>query len=273
MEPVTSQYFKDFTKLSRNVWYIDSHGSSQRDPDLVIVSSWMGAAPRYIAKYILGYQRLFPGSAILVITNEVPDLTYRSRTSQIEHLKPALAIIEKYQSHTPRKILLHTFSNGGSLQAVLLAQMYKALHDLPLPVNGLILDSAPGSEAYWPAFRAFTATTPTILPLKWLFMAFVHVSLFFWLAWIKIFAQSTVLSRLRRDLNRSELFPLTTPRVYIYSKTDQLVLSEYVEAHAKESSDIGFDVEMEEFKQSRHVGHLMKDPERYWAIVKILAQD
>jgi hypothetical protein len=265
-------YFKGFDKLSPNVRLLDSHGSSHGDPDLIIISSWMEAAPRNIAKYSEGYQQLFPSSAILVIRNEISDIMYRSRKTQIERLKPALAVIEKYQYHHPNKILLHTFSNGGSLQAVLLAEMYKQQHSRPLPIAGLILDSAPGSEAYWPAFRAFTTTHTTILPLKWLFYAFVHVLLVCWFVWSKFFARSAILSQLRRDLNRPDLFPLTALRAYIYSKTDKLVMSEHVESHAAGSTRMGFNVNMEEFHQSQHVGHLIKDPKRYWAIVEGLVE-
>lgn len=41
--------------------------NKQSEPDLIVFCSWMSAAPKHIAKYTAGYQRLFPNTAILLI--------------------------------------------------------------------------------------------------------------------------------------------------------------------------------------------------------------
>ena len=39
----------------------------QQEPDLVVFCSWLSAAPKHIAKYTAGYQKLFPNTAILLV--------------------------------------------------------------------------------------------------------------------------------------------------------------------------------------------------------------
>ena len=55
-------------------WPSDSYNAAmatlqdkQQEPDLIVFCSWMSAAPKHIAKYTDGYQRLFPNTPILLV--------------------------------------------------------------------------------------------------------------------------------------------------------------------------------------------------------------
>jgi hypothetical protein len=272
----TPPLFKLYNRLSANVFQIPaSPGSNTRNnstgPDLIILSTWMGAQPRYIAKYLALYQTLYPSSEQLLITNEPADVLYRSSKAQTNRLAPILAILaatQKAAGERKAKILLHVFSNGGSLQAARLAAAYRAEHHAPLPVSSVIIDSAPGSDEYWPAFRAFTAGAPQFFALRWLFSAAVHVILVGYFLNKYLLRATTDIEKLRLDLNDETLFPTSAKRTYAYSKEDQLVGWKAVDEHAALGRVKGYEVDLEMFEKSRHVGHLMSDPAKYEAIVK-----
>jgi hypothetical protein len=82
-----------------------------------------------------------------------------------------------------------------------------------------------------------------------------------------VFSTENVITRVRRELNDSLLFPTEARRVYLYSKTDEMVDWETVEEHAMEAEEDGCQVERERFGNSKHVGHMMEDYDRYWAAI------
>jgi hypothetical protein len=74
--------------------------------------------------------------------------------------------------------------------------------------------------------------------------------------------------RLRERLNDATLFPLDAPRVYIYSKSDDMVDWEDVESHAADARKQGWKTDLALFDGSKHVGHLVADSNRFWKAVQ-----
>jgi hypothetical protein len=75
---------------------------------------------------------------------------------------------------------------------------------------------------------------------------------------------------LKTSLNNPRLFPWIdahTPRLYVYSKKDELVPWEEVEEHVSQAKALGINVKAEVFAQSPHVGHARMDPAKYWSAV------
>jgi hypothetical protein len=58
--------------------------------------------------------------------------------------------------------------------------------------------------------------------------------------------------------------------MYIYSDTDQIVASKFVEEHAVEAELLGYKVDREKFLGSSHNAHLLMDQDRYWNAVQRL---
>jgi hypothetical protein len=144
-------------------------------PDLIIITSWTGAASKYVAKYTASHNALYPGVPILVITTLVADLVIRSTSQNIKALGPAVKYLlsretgpataaspgpirhayldqRQPQAEPPSElrfssILLHVFSEGGAYKAVCLAHAYlgSTNHASRLPIAALILDSTPGT--------------------------------------------------------------------------------------------------------------------------------
>jgi Eukaryotic protein of unknown function (DUF829) len=115
-----------------------------RQPDLIILCSWVNAAPRHIAKYTATYLSLYPSSAQLLITTSLADMSYRPNSTQRSHLAPALSILlsaveppispPNSTLTPPPRILLHVFSHGGAHTACQLALAFRAqTNGCPLP--------------------------------------------------------------------------------------------------------------------------------------------
>ncbi|KAK3306027.1 uncharacterized protein B0T15DRAFT_534103 [Chaetomium strumarium] len=59
-------------------------------PDLIVLTSWTGAASKHVAKYTASYNALYPGVPILVITTVVSDLVIHSTRHKLKALAPAI---------------------------------------------------------------------------------------------------------------------------------------------------------------------------------------
>ncbi|KAL9123679.1 MAG: hypothetical protein Q9217_006915, partial [Psora testacea] len=60
--------------------------------ELIIICTWLGAAPKHIVKYTTVYQRIAPGARILLIESAVPILV-SSYTRQRAAIVPAASIV------------------------------------------------------------------------------------------------------------------------------------------------------------------------------------
>ncbi|KAK4132665.1 hypothetical protein BT67DRAFT_457176 [Trichocladium antarcticum] len=139
-------------------------------PDLIILTSWTGAASKHVAKYTAAYNNLYPGVPILLITTALSDLCLRSTKTKLAALAPAITYLLS-PSHSPTAAprfaacLLHAFSEGGAHKAVLLARAYLAATTITtrpqrLPVAAFLLDSTPGCASYRRARTAFARALP-----------------------------------------------------------------------------------------------------------------
>lgn len=69
-------------------------------------------------------------------------------------------------------------------------------------------------------------------------------------------------------LNDPKLVGLWVPRVYLYSDSDEVIRSEEICTHAGIAKKLGYSGLQEEvFPGTGHCGHILADPERYWAAV------
>jgi hypothetical protein len=229
----------------------------------------MGAAPKHILKYIIGYQALFPKSPMLVLTNTLYDIMTRRTRGYKEKLKPALRVIrEAAKSKEDPVILLSLFSNGGANLATSLAYFYHQNFNEPFPVSGMVLDSAPGVATYRRSIAAMSVGLPRFILLRILGYIVIHfLCLMMWITH-HVFKQENAISQIRKQLVDPTLFPVTAPRVYVYSKTDRMVGWEDVEYNANLAKQNGYTVSTERYENTEHVGHLRQDPQRYWAVVK-----
>ncbi|OAG37329.1 hypothetical protein AYO21_08514 [Fonsecaea monophora] len=276
------------------------------DPDLIIVCSWMYAQSRNIVKYTKQYQTRYPSSPILLLRQDGGDFFFRTQAQQMRNLEPAVSLIRdleaaaaaatatKMKETTGKetggerekefKVLMHIFSNGGAWSACQLADASSnrrallfrrstppppppppphhrphtrqhALPPRPDAAHTAICEALPKSPA---VVRALGSA------LVWGYLGVTH-------AVEVVTGHENVTLSLRRRLNDPRGAFCRCHRAYIYSQADALIPGPDVESHAREAAQVlpgGPDmVRLEDFVVSRHVGHVLADPVRYWAIV------
>lgn len=94
--------------------------------------------------------------------------------------------------------------------------------------------------------------------------------LYLWDVIRAFFGKQLVTEVLKSSLNNPRVLPWSnkrTPRLYIYSKTDELIQWQYVDDHINHLRRLGMDVQAEVFEDSPHVAHARTDPSRYWTAV------
>ncbi len=56
-------------------------------------------------------------------------------------------------------------------------------------------------------------------------------------------------------------------RLYLYSKEDDIIAWDAIEAHAAEAKQVGYDANLEMFQGSPHVGHMRVHRDQYWSAI------
>lgn len=265
-----------FTKLSPSVYISEPDTKAQHvteSPTTIVLSFWMNAPARALAKYVVEYKRLAPSARIIFILSTSKDFLFHSTTrAQHERLSPAIQALRASLPTPESPIYLHLFSNGGVFTSTNLLSAYREATGTHLRLTSIIFDSAPGLATVPAAMRAFSFMLPRFWLLRicskallWVFLVLNHWGR-------KITRTQDVVSSARQAANDARVVcgtgtADTPPRCYIYSDADELVNWLDIEAHAVEAQRKGWVVRREKFDGSPHVSHMRADPQRYWGIV------
>ncbi|KAL4821964.1 hypothetical protein BDW67DRAFT_149915 [Aspergillus spinulosporus] len=276
---------KPLEAFSRLNSQVSLYTSPVQDPDqppaLVIICSWLFAAPKHIAKYAQIYKTKLPKANILLIQPVVGDMVWTSDYAQLQQLSPAVAAIDAFldsRSNQSYHLVVHAFSNAGSHAAVQLAEAYTAVHpSASLPVTGLILDSCPGAPSAILSANAMILALPKsplirLLGAALIYSVVVTVAL---LDFLRLY--QNVISKTRHVLNSQSgcFLRRGVRRAYLYSRTDAMVPWIDILDHAREArrlAESGDDlVQTVEFTGSGHVEHLTVAEEEYTKAVLSVA--
>ncbi|KAF8151945.1 hypothetical protein K438DRAFT_1943420 [Mycena galopus ATCC 62051] len=286
----------ELVKVARDVYtyapqQLDAgaNGDSESEPQLVIVFGWRTSGVdklrlelifvavegrlSSLTKYMQGYSRLYP-QAKLVLVLARKSSGWSRKSTNLEAVRPAAELIQGYGmfGSTPPNTLVHVLSNGGGFQLILVSELLNAIPRGPSPstrpTTAIVFDSAPGEAGLGHALRAHT------IGLSWFIKLLVSGPLI--LIYAAVMGSAFLLGRpspftvLRNGLQQPELIPFAdkrTPRLYIYSKEDQIVQAASVEEHVAEARELGLSTDVEVFHGSSHVAHLRADPVRYWDVI------
>ena len=278
---------------------------------LIIICTWLGAAPKHIAKYTGLYQSIAPGARILLIESNVPILI-SSYAHQRDVIKAAACVVLEtldeldYHPGMPDaksisddgnleinarpKILLHTFSNGGTNTATQLLLVLKSrFSSCPLPLAGLACDSCPANGTYWKSYDAMVLSLPKDFASRLLGALACHCILILLYSWIACGNENPA-SLNRRTMLDSEIVSPGWERsdkdheeggtkveskgrvCYFYSKADRMCHWEDVKEHAEKAKAMGWSVKEILFEGSGHCAHFSKDEDKYAKAVKSLWQ-
>ena len=255
----------DFNKIGYNTYILTPDSYTPKEP-LILLLSWMGAAPKHIAKYTVTYRQLFPTARIVLIRNELADF-FRTEATYRKFLTPAVGVVKEHVS-AGGQILVHSFSNGGGNQLVQFAKAWVQGEGTPLPMRAQAMDSAPGNGDWMRSHKAIATSLPPFWLWKLLGSLTIHLFLACLFVIDKVTGREPTITTLRRHLNDGTLFNKGAPRVYLYSNTDAMVGADEVELHADEAEAQGWKVSRVCFSQSAHTGHIREDAGRYWAAVQ-----
>ena len=109
LDDITSIYHPpECTKLSAE--------TKSKAPCLIVICSWMGAAPKHIFKYIDGYRHLCPTASILLIESTLSRMFIGSDLTAACEIINSFVKNESSQSNsgTGPHAVLHCYSNGGT---------------------------------------------------------------------------------------------------------------------------------------------------------------
>lgn len=279
IKAIMATHLSNFSALSTSV-------SLYTPPDyetgnLIILCTWMGAADKHIAKYTDFHRAHFPTCKILLLRCTVPSLLlpYSAQRNQLKaavHTIRAVIAECGIQSQGSAAgeaphILLHLFSSGGANTAT---QLLLALHqDLqaPVPLVGIVCDSAPAGASYWNGYTAFTEALPKGYPAGLLSSLIVHIILCLLYLNIALGRYEHPEELYRKTLLDDRLWVNSKGAkrriAYVASEADRLTKFEDVRAHAGKARRAGLEVTELCYLDTRHVNHLAKDPEAYLSFI------
>lgn len=244
--------------------------------ELIILCTWLGALPKHTSKYIALYQAVAPHTPILHLASNIWSLTARYDL-QRQKVQDAVSVVlrtlsEAEGAHTAPKILIHTFSNGGTNAITQLLIVLQEKRGMSLPVHSILCDSGPAKGEYWKSYRAMRLSLPKsyFFNLTGAFIVHFIVSVLY--ASIIIGKYEAPETLIRRTLLDASMVTERKKRnkriVYLWSKTDELVDWRDVLEHSKEAQQKGWITRSEEFEMSPHCGHMRMHAERYRDIIE-----
>lgn len=242
-------------------------------PTTVLFFPWMGAQPRHFSKFLAHYIAHYPTARILVFLSWNLHLGFPSYFRHDKLLEPGLQIIltdlnTDNEGKGDGFLLAHAFSNGGAIALTSILLAFRRRTNRAMPLQALILDSAPGRANLRPIAAAMRMSLPKQGYLQLPIIVFVFSLLSVLWVFHCVFHIENAIDKLRRVLNEPRVLSLKTKRCYVYSRADKLVKWTDVEEHIDEAARQGYDVIRKEFHGSEHVSHMRMDKVKYWSVLE-----
>jgi hypothetical protein len=242
-------------------------------PSIILLFGWMGARFLRVLEYADSLHELFPTSTIVIIGSWA-EFVWRSQAHLDAAMLPVVELLQSEQSQGSRfrGALVHVISNGGGWQFMTLRKMLlQAQPSSSSPERAptaLILDSVPDDKGLKSSLRAVSPTNHVLRIVVFPFLIGLYIAIYFY---NRVMGRAPLFVELRAALLQPEILPSVavgpTPRLYVYSQSDPLVLASRVEQHISAAAQLGLDVAVEEFRGTGHAVHMQSDPERYWNAV------
>ena len=219
------------------------------DPTTIIVCQWMGVSPRSrsLNAAYQKYHTLYPSARILTLRSLPSYFLTTSTATRLAGFEPVISAISA--DANPR-VLVHLFSNGGALTFTDICTIYKRQTGNVMPVQALILDSAPGTPTMSESWSALSIGFPK--GIMWYPSAAMFASLLV-IAAIgrQVFGYYGLVYRTPGLLDDGTLVDGKAKRLYVFSEGDRLVGWRDVEGHAEEFRRGGGEVNAERREPAR----------------------
>ena len=163
--------------------------------------------------------------------------------------------------------MVHILSSGGANNATNLLLALRHELQRPVPVVGIICDSAPAGGGYWKGHKALTTSLPRTFPLNIVGAMLCHILL--GIVYVNVAVGRYDIPEDRwRDLLFDEELHVDPDRkkrriAYITSKKDKITYWEDVKSHAEEAKRKGWVVKEIWYEDTPHCNHLSRDEGAY----------
>lgn len=230
---------------------------------LIILCTWLGAGKKHILKYARGYRTIAPRATILLIESSVWIIA-SPYTRQWEAIKPAAKVVlaalaectDVTGSSVKPKIMIHTFSNGGTNSATQLLIVLQKQLGYALPVTGILCDSGPARGTYRKSFQSMLLSLP-----KGLFWRIVGPIVIMFVTNVLFGSQLIGWEKPERIYRRTLLdqkYVNCTRICYAFSKADSHVDWDDITSHAEDARRKNWDAKELEFVGTPHCNHISK---------------
>ena len=280
--PAKAASIPGFVPLSDQIYVREStdEEKASRDPthpDVVVIYGWGDGLPRHVAKYADGFRELYPNTKQILVLSPIKKALFTDLTERSKLMQPIVTELFPEGPNgegVPGKILAHTMSNTGAVNYAATLNKYRELYGAPMAHQLLVMDSTPGSTdldfgnvVRWS--RAMALGPARLFP--WPFVvtqSIMAVFLLMYSAFEAVIAgRESAGAWSRKAANNPEYEVKDARKLYMYSKEDDLIGWEDIEAHAAETRQLGWDADVEVFQGSGHVGHMRMHGEQYWAAI------
>ncbi|KAJ5184225.1 hypothetical protein N7492_001841 [Penicillium capsulatum] len=273
--------FPGFTAITDRVYLRDGHEKSKASPadhpTTILIFGWGDGMPKNVSKYADGYHELFPSARIIVVLSRTLQASNQPLDARVEAMMPVVDLV--YPTPTgdgkeEERVLVHAMSNTGGIFAAATVVAYQQRHgsDKKFPHKLLVCDSTPGSLDFasqvgrWS--RAMAVGTAKFFPWPFIItQAFWYAFLWANWAWERLRASEPSGVWANRVMNDQSITTVDSSRLYLYSKEDEIIGWQDLEENVAQVKTGGYEVELEMFQGSPHVGHMRLHPEQYWSRV------
>jgi len=255
--------------------------NTTKGPTAILIFGWMSAQLSHLHQYTRYYSEVYP-QATQILVRSHPSFFFRTEKANDAVLAPVIEELEaagciapsKPKGHVdakePARILVHAFSNGGAFGLTRLGRLL--LRRLPSSqrlTSVIVLDSCPGNDGFGSTIKAFMTSITN--PLMRIAFVLVLSLMYGYMTLLHILANTPpIFDVLKAALLNPRVVPWVderSPRVYIFSKNDEMVPWQQVMAHAEKAKELGMDVRIKLYEQTSHVTHMRADPGTYWATI------
>jgi hypothetical protein len=263
----------EFQKLGKTLFlYTPSSPilANSTNPTTIIICQWMGISPksRSLNTIYAHYARLYPNSRIITIRSLPEYFSTASESARRSPLKPITTAIDSDPA-PEKRILVHLFSNGGTLSFLDICELYRKEKGHVLPVKAIVFDSCPGRPTVTEAWAAMSIGLPK--GILW-YPAAASILLLLGVVAIGRYGLNipTFIDRIFPKLNDWTLVDRGAKRLYVWSEADRIMGARDPKEHARLAREEGVQVQTLEEMETGHMQAHVKDQERYWGAVASL---
>ncbi|KAL9563773.1 hypothetical protein ACKAV7_012162 [Fusarium commune] len=269
--------FVGFSALSNRVFVRRGETQTGTDPNpehprTVVIYGWGDAPPRHISKFTDVYRQLYPNAKQVAVLSPI----YKGFIDHVtQRTKDMLPVIHEVfpNDASDGSVLFHVMSNSGTINYSATLNAYKETYNRPMPHVLTVYDSTPGTPYLtWDNLKRFSHAMAIGLAsrLPWPFIVtqvlcawfFCMIHVFDYLA-----GRESAPKFSHRIFTDEQWESKKSTRLFLYGNGDFLIPWQHIEGYMAVSREAGYPSEGQLF-ESGHVGHMKKDPEKYWGTIQ-----